>query len=217
MVYDKTDVRSTAKLLASRPMPQRESDPSIIDLRTGMERSWFANGSLYRSLRTLDAAEGFSTWEEALVWLSTYGSGSRLAEVQFWGHGGPGHAWMNGKVLTSQSFFGHYGPILRRIVHRLLPSSTVWFRTSGTFAGEAGHKFSQVWAKSLDCRVAGHTFDLGFFQSGLHIVTPNDVPQWPMTEGIAEGTAAKPITLRKSMPWCVNTLTCLNSARSHRW
>ena len=217
MVYDKTDVRRTAKLLASRPMVGRESDPSTIDLRSGMARSWFANGGLYRNLRTLDAAKGFDAWEDALGWLATYSSGQKIAEVQFWGHGSPGHVWMNGQILTAHSFFGHHGPALRRLTHRLLPGSTVWLRTSGTFAGEAGHEFAQVWSQALECRVAGHTFDLGFFQSGLHAVTPDEVPQWPLTEGIAEGTPVKPIVLRKSMPWCVNTLTCLSSAVPPRW
>ena len=65
----------------------------------------------------------------------------------------------------------------------------MWFRTCETFGTRAGHDFAARIADYLGARVAGHTFVIGYRQSGLHALTPGMRPDWSVDEGVADGTS----------------------------
>jgi hypothetical protein len=209
MVFDTSDVKSSFKL----PFP----DAQPIDMDLGLSHSWFAGGTLYRSLRRLDMYQGFDSWSTALDWLGTVGAGQKIAQIQYWGHGSPGRVWMNKKALTEAAFMGEHAAALRKLSARLTPESLVWFRTCSTFAGDPGHRFAQVWSQSLGCKVAAHTHIVGLWQSGLHSIAPGDPPHWPNTEGVKEGTPDAPTKLAWSAPWAQNTITCLGGSVPNGW
>ncbi len=209
MVFDTTDVKRTFTL----PFPEAQQ----IDIDLGLSHSWFAGGALYRSLRRLDRFQGFDSWATALDWLSAVESEKKIEQIQYWGHGSPGRVWMNKKALTEGAFLGEHALALRKLSARLTPESLVWFRTCSTFAGNAGHRFAQVWSQALGCRVAAFTHLVGPWQSGLHSIVPGDLPHWPNTEGIKEGTPDKPTKLAWSSPWVPNTITCLGGSVPKGW
>ena len=84
---------------------------------------------------------------------------------------------------------GH--PLHRRLCDiraRLVPDGRAlwWFRTCETFGADAGHVFAKAWSAFFQCRTAGHTFAIDFFQSGLCWLDPGAEPHWSAEEGIAE-------------------------------
>jgi len=64
-------------------------------------------------------------------------------------------------------------------------------------------------------RVAGHTFEIGFFQSGLHVLAPGAAPDWAESEGLARGTPEAPERSLPSGPREPNTITCLTTTFSN--
>lgn len=180
----------------------------------GLSRAWWAGSGLYRALGRLDRARGVSSWAEALDWLASFGAGSgaRLAEVQFWGHGRWGSARIGSEVLDASVLDeGHvHRERVRRVAERLLPGEQGlwWFRTCETFGTSRGQAFARVWAAALGCRVAGHTFVIGAWQSGLHSLLPGAEPTWSSDEGVP-GTADPRMAL-PSRPRAPNTITCFH-------
>jgi hypothetical protein len=174
------------------------------DKKPGVELAdaWAAGGWLYRGLRRLDDCRGFLTWTEALEWLAGLGS---VDEVQYWGHGSPGCVWLGGEALDV------------RALSTLRVTSLFWLRTCASFAGIPGQRLAKAMSSELGCRVAGHTFNIGPLQSGLHSLRPGLDPEWPETEGLAEGLAEKPLAMRSSVPWAPNTITCLHGTVPERW
>ncbi len=174
---------------------------------------WRAGASLYRALGRIDAQLGVSSWREALAWLLALQPSSPIGEIQYWGHGRWGRALCGTDALSRASL--SHGPLadgLRALSERLLPDgeSLLWFRTCELFGARAGHDFARAWADALGARVAGHTFVIGFHQSGLHSLRPGEQPGWPLDEGIARGTPDAPEAARPSRPWAPNTITCLH-------
>jgi hypothetical protein len=86
-----------------------------------------------------------------------------------------------------------------------------WFRTCETFGCEAGHDFARRWTRFFGCRAASHTYIIGPWQSGLHILEPGQSPDWPLDEGLAEGTPDSPEKALWSTPGKPNTIFCLTS------
>ncbi|MCK5798601.1 MAG: hypothetical protein KAI47_15520 [Deltaproteobacteria bacterium] len=180
----------------------------------GLSHAWEAGARLYRGLGRLDATFGAASWAEALTWLVEVGEGERLSEVQYWGHGTWGQARIAGDVLDS----GALAPtssnrgILDVIGERLGVEGLWWFRTCETFGAHLGHNFASAFADVLGCRVAGHTYIIGFHQSGLHSLRPGVVPAWSAAEGLRRGTPEAPEAARLSRPWAPHTITCLHGA-----
>ena len=100
---------------------------------------------------------------------------------------------------------------------RLAPGALVWFRTCETFGAARGLDFARRLADHLGARVAGHTFIIGFHQSGLHGLAPGAAPDWSATEGLAEGSADEPRRARWSSPFAPQTITCLSGRVPERW
>ncbi len=183
----------------------------------GLSTAWRAGAGLYRGLGRLDEARGVASWGEALGWL-----GERrdpIAEVQYWGHGRWGCAFAGGEVLDARAL-GPRHPLRRRldaVRERLAPGALLWFRTCETFGAARGIDFARRLSDHLGARVAGHTFIIGFHQSGLHGLAPGGVPDWSPDEGLAEGSPEEPRRARWSSPLAPRTITCLAGRVPEGW
>ena len=185
----------------------------------GLTHAWSTGGPLYRQLGRLDAHAGASTWEEGLRWLAEVGGDEPIEEIQFWGHGNFGRANMANQALTVDALSASHPlrPWLDRVAARLTPTSQWWFRTCDTFGGAPGHQFAQHWSDFMGCSVAGHTYVIGIWQSGLHRLQPGDSPHWSMWEGLRKGTPEKPQSSFGSRPWKPNTIHFLQGEVPAGW
>ena len=182
-------------------------------VQAGLTSSWIVGGALYRGLGRIDAAYGATSWEDALAWLCSVEPTRRIDEVQYWGHGTWGRALIARDVLDAAavedpSHSRHAD--LRALRDRLAgPRALLWFRTCETFGGEAGHRFASSWVRFFGCQVAGYTYVIGPWQSGLHSLAPGQAPRWSVREGLADDVEA-PRQALMSGPGAPNTITCLH-------
>lgn len=109
--------------------------------------------------------------------------GRRATEIQYWGHGSVGRTWISGQEMNEVTWWQALGS-------KVVPGSTVWFRTCSTFQGEHGKVFAQGVADYLMVRAAGHTRTVGIIQGGLHTCTPGFPPAWDSNEGELSGWLA---------------------------
>lgn len=182
-------------------------------LLPGLSHSWIAGALLYRTLGRLDHSRGVASWQEGLQWLAEIAADRPIAEIQFWGHGKWGHARVDRQALDESALTrGHeLEPWLRKIRHRLVgPNAHWWFRTCETFGARPGHAFARAWSDYFGCAAAGHTYIIGFWQSGLHRIQPGQAPHWPVDEGLAKGSSAEPEKALWSSRRAINTVTCLH-------
>src|SRR5687768_13206229 len=173
--------------------------------------SWQYGTYLYRGLGRADAAHGAESFASALGWLAQYEPTRQIRELQFWGHGKWGRIFIDGEALDRSVLApGHpHFQGFQRLRERLTPDALLWFRTCETLGAQAGHDFASALGDATGARVAGHTFVIGFFQSGLHCLRPGMAPHWSSSEGIARGTPEAPQAAHGSSPWAPNTITCL--------
>ena len=170
--------------------------------------SWRIGSRLYEAQGLIDASYGARTFEGALDFLAR--AQRPIGEIQFWGHG----RW--GRVLIERESFDRstlaashrLRPRLDALRERLAPDALIWFRTCETLGAMPGHDFARALADFTGVRVAGHTFVIGYFQSGLHALSPGNTPSWAPTEGLALGTAENPERAFGSGPGRPNTITC---------
>ena len=164
-------------------------------------------------MRRLDATVGAGNWAEALDSLVQIGEAAPIAEIQFWGHGKWGRAMLGGNSLDQSALTpGHtLYERLCRIRERLMPEGEAlwWFRTCETFGADVGLAFASAWTEFFGCRAAGHTYIVGFYQSGLHHLCAGERPDWSAEEGILEGSPSKPERARWSKRGEPNTITCM--------
>ncbi len=176
----------------------------------GLSRAWSSGSRWYSLMGRTDGAHGAPSFADGLAWLSTFRASEPIAEVQFWGHGKWGRIFIDREPLDR----GALGPghehhhALCRLRERLLPGALVWFRTCETFGAIAGHDFARAWTDFFGCRAAGHTFVIGYWQSGLHLLRPGDPPSWTIDEGLTQGSPARPERAAVSRPSQPNTITC---------
>lgn len=171
---------------------------------------WWAGGHAYRAAGRFDHVRAVSSWTEALRWMASV-PGEQIDEVQYWGHGNWGCARIGADTLDGTTLAGTSSlqGELRSVRDRLRENSSLWFRTCETFGANRGHDFARRCADYFGCAVAGHTFIIWFWQSGLHVIRPGSVPDWAPSEGLAEGTADEPRRALWSGPRRPNTVTCL--------
>jgi hypothetical protein len=158
-----------------------------------------------------DGAFRARSWAEAFGWLLFVGSRRPLEEVQVWSHGRWGEARLEYDPLTVDCFARSHAlyPILSRVRRVLEGGALVWFRTCATFGALSGREFARVAAEALGCCVAGHTYDIGLWQSGLHTLAPGARPDWDVWEGLNLGTPQLPLRARESGPTEPRTVTAL--------
>lgn len=174
--------------------------------------SWQYGTYLYRALNRVDAAYGARDFGGALRFLASYEPARPISELQFWGHGKWGKIFVDRDSLDRSVLTpGHrYHELFRAFRQRLSPNALLWFRTCETLGASAGRDFACALGDATGARVAGHTFVIGFFQSGLHCLSPGETPNWSATEGLSRGTADAPEVAHTSTPNAPNTITCLD-------
>lgn len=185
---------------------QRRRKPAALGL------SWQYGSHLYRALERTDAAYGARSFADAFAWLSRYEPARRIRELQFWGHGKWGRIFIESESLDrsvlSPGHANHAG--FQAFRERLSDDALLWFRTCETLGAGAGRDFASALGDATGARVAGHTFVIGFFQSGLHCLSPGRTPHWSPSEGLASGSPDAPRAALSSGPSAPNTITCLH-------
>jgi len=174
--------------------------------------SWKYGTHLYRALGRVDAAFGARSFTEAFAWLARHEPTRPIRELQFWGHGKWGRVFIDREPLDRDVLrpaHVHHSAF-SAFRERLAPDALLWFRTCETLGARAGHDFAAALGDATGARVAGHTFVIGFYQSGLHCVRPGVAPHWADTEGLARGSAIQPELALPSAPDAPNTITCLS-------
>jgi hypothetical protein len=186
-------------------------DATCRELGVGLSDAWYAGSVLYRALGRFDHVLGARSWHEAWHWLAEIAPGERIAEVQYWGHGNWGNARLGGERLDIDWLEPRHAQAaaLNALRDRLASDALFWFRTCETFGAERGQDFARAFVDRFGCRAAGHTFIIGWWQSGLHSLAPGEVPTWPNDEGLRDGTPNAPERARWSQPWAPNTVSCL--------
>lgn len=179
--------------------------------------AWRTGARLYRGLSRIDAATGASSWAEALDWVLAHDA--PVEELQFWGHGKWGVALFDRDPFDASALApGH--ALHDRLValrQRLAPDALLWLRCCETFGARRGLDFAARLADGLGARVAGHTYIIGFHQSGLHGLAPGARPDWSPEEGLVEGSADVPVRARWSGPLQPRTITCLAGSFPEAW
>lgn len=170
--------------------------------------SWRIGARLYEARGLLDESYAATGFDGALDFLAR--AERPIGEIQFWGHGKWGRALIARESFDRSSLAPshHWRPKLDAVRERLTPGALIWFRTCETLGARPGHDFAQALSDFTGARVAGHTFVIGYFQSGLHAVAPGERPDWDPTEGLAAGTAEHPERAHLSGPDQPNTITC---------
>lgn len=180
----------------------------------GLGLSWSAGSVLYRALGRIDASYPARDWSSALAWLANQSEQRPIAEIQYWGHGRWGRALIDRDSLDRTALNPghrlHAGLMALRA--RLTQNALIWFRTCETLGATAGHDFAGALADFSGARVAGHTYEIAYYQSGLHVLAPGARPDWSVEEGLARGTANTPERSKHSHPAEPNTITCLTGA-----
>jgi hypothetical protein len=196
-------------------------DRTCTAVPVGLSTAWRTGASLYRSMRRLDHVRGVASWQEALGWLASVGAGEPLGEIQVWGHGRWGRVLVDRDVLDARALAPSHAlrAPLEAVRERLLPggSALVWLRTCEAFGADAGLDFAARLADFFGARVAGHTHVIGAVQSGLHGLRPGNTPDWPATEGLAEGTPHDPRRALGSSVFRPHTIHCLTGVVPDAW
>ena len=190
-------------------------DRTCVTRGRGLSLPWAAGARMYRAMGRIDRAKGVASWGEAFAWLGA--QLRRIDELHYWGHGHWGQALVGGESFDAGALRrGHplHDP-LRKV--RFAPGALVWFRTCETVGAARGIAFAEALADHLGARVAGHTFVIGWHQSGLHGVAPGARADWSADEGLAEGTAADPKRAHWSTKTAPRTITCLDGSIPDAW
>jgi len=176
--------------------------------------SWRYGVHLYRALGRVDRSYGARSFADALGWLECVEPQRSIAELQFWGHGKWGRIFIAAESLDRgvlDSAHPHHAAF-RRFRERLAPNALLWFRTCETLGARAGRDFAQALGDATGARIAGHTYEIGYYQSGLHCLHAGDTPSWSEREGLARGSPTRPEHALRSSPGEPNTITCLTGA-----
>jgi hypothetical protein len=191
-------------------------------LGPGLTHAWGAGSLLYRAMRRLDASFAIERWSDGLDWLvaQSRSRGRPISQVQYWGHGHRGRAMVDREALDVSALRRSH-PLHAKL--DILRASLAddgaalwWWRTCETIGGPKGHEFARSFARFLGARVAGHTYVIGVWQSGLHELAPGADPHWSIREGFASGDADDAVAL-PSTPHAPNTIHCLQGTIPRGW
>jgi len=184
----------------------------------GLAYTWFAGGRLYRWLRWLDKVKAVTSWDEALDYLIEAGAKEEISQVQFWGHGLWGSAYIGRDRLSTSALKKE--PI-REKIHTLSnlmsPGALWWFRTCQTYGTEKGHAFAKEFTNAFGCRTAASTHIIGPLQSGCHSLLPGQEPHWSVDEGVESRPEGKPPVGKWSSLSSPNTIFALQGHLPSDW
>ena len=136
-----------------------------------------------------------STWDQLFRELDRIASEQNISEVQFWGHGSAGTAYIGGDALdiaymqgsTAFQSFTARSPFMNN------GTGLIWFRTCSTLAGDKGQRFARTlsaYFQHQSVRIAGHTSLISDPHPWKH---PNLVVFNPLTrDGIMEARSWPP-------------------------
>jgi Domain of unknown function (DUF4347) len=213
VAFDATDTpraaRERAKKRRASGEPSREG---AAVLEPGLSPVWRAGTWLHRIARAADASLAATSWDEAIAWAAGVARdrGRPIASLQIWGHGSWGAMRLGASALDGAALLrGHaLAPRIDELrAHLEGPEAIVWLRCCSAF-GHDGRRFAEDAADRLGCRVAGHTFVIGVFQSGTHSLRPGEKARWDDREGI-RFDRGRPAGALMSAPGAPNTVSCL--------
>jgi hypothetical protein len=178
----------------------------------GLASAWWAGTRLYRALGRVSHTRGVASFADALDWLVHVEPDRAIAEVQLWSHGKWGDARLGSELFDERALLAGsaLSTGLSELRARLAPEALLWFRTCETFGAERGQRFARALSDRMGARVAGHTFVIAVWQSGLHALAPGARPSWDPREGLAEGSPSRPIRALASSPSRPNTISCFD-------
>lgn len=179
----------------------------------GLAGAWRAGALLYSALGRTHASVPARGVGHALRQITEIEPGRPIAELQFWCHGKWGDLRLGSERLDVGSFErgSALRPALDAVRARLVGADAlVWLRTCESFGADAGQRFAQASSDYWGCRVAGHTYVIGVWQSGLHALNPGERITWSSDEGLLEGSPMRPLRARVSTPLEPNTITCFD-------
>ena len=186
----------------------------------GLSAAWRTGAALYRGAGRIDAAFGVSSWDEAAARVEEASSRDEIEQIQYWGHGRFGRILIDAEALDARALDprapARFVAVLRERFVRD-ERALFWMRTCEAFGAQAGHSFARRLAEFLDVKVAGHTYVIGFWQSGLHSLLPGATPTWSPAEGVAQGTPERPERGAWSSPLAPNTIHCLEGKLPPFW
>lgn len=159
-----------------------------------VRHAWPIGAGILKARGKLTHVGGFKDLADALQWSTGAGTGV-VDQLEIWCHGFPGG------IKWGEQYYQGTLPMLDQVARAMAPGGVVWFRACRVFHGDKGIRFAGEAAGALRCLVAGHTYDIGPLQSGLHTMDPDERIAWPADEG-----GAKP-----SRPWHPNTIHCLQN------
>jgi hypothetical protein len=179
----------------------------------GLADAWWAGALLYRALGRVRTGYAARSVADALDWLGRVEPGAPITGVQIWSHGKWGNARIGDELLDERALLrgSVLAPRLASLRARLLPGALFWLRTCESFGAVRGLSFASALGDFMGCRVAGHSYVIGVWQSGLHALEPGARPSWDPAEGIAEGSPQRPIRALPSSPAAPNTISCLEA------
>jgi len=212
VLYDPTDDRPVTAWLGARVSPNPDGTSSAA--APGLSPAWYAGTLLHRLTRAADAALGARSWAEALTWATRTAQERRrpIGSLQVWGHGGWGFMLLGKTRLDEGALQPDHAlaPLLDAFRAQLTgPEAVVWLRCCSAFGAAEGRRFAVAASRRLGCRVAGHTYIIGPFQSGTHSVRPGQEPSWDPAEGVQHDTQGRPSSARWSGPFEPATVSCL--------
>jgi hypothetical protein len=186
--------------------------------------TWVLGTWLYVFFGRAQARYGAESWDDALDWLISQAKPQLpIHEIQFWGHGSPGRAVIGTTFLGVGTSFALRSPRLAHLGSMMAANGHFWFRTCSTFAGDNGQRLARMMAMALQRRVAGHTFIIWKWHSGLRVVqAPNEqkpIPNipWDPSEGILRGTPALPLQMAYGKLTSPRTISCWRTRIPQRW
>jgi hypothetical protein len=185
----------------------------------GLSRAWSSGRLLYAALGRCDGAYGAASVDQALNWLAKHRIDRPIGDVQFWSHGKWGRLLIGKESLdrTTLSPGARLNRSLGALRERLAKGARIWFRACETFGALAGHDFASAFTDFMGCSAAGHTFVIGYWQSGLHSLAPGKRPHWLASEGLVDGSAERPVRAAWSSVRAPNTISCLTNRVPQAW
>jgi len=175
--------------------------------------SWLAGGRLYRIVNFLEKSKGVTSWSEGLDYLIEEGKKKKISQVQFWGHGLWGRAYIGGDKLSTSRLKNdkELAEKFKELSALMTEDAFWWFRTCQTYATESGHEFAKSFTNLIDRKTAAHTHTIGLWQSGGRTLMPGEEPSWSTKQGVENGEA------ELSSRTAVNSIPCLQGRLPKSW